>query len=174
VFYDSFSVWLVTLSLILRKIIERAIARDILRRTNLLRQFGCENRMAKLPDATIAIVLNLQRPLLERIDEATKAGFMLRADYSETEETIPELDELQSIRERADSYYTRFYITLRRIYEAQPIAHSDSLKLVTKYIEDAEVTIEVIQASIQDIRRNWNLSCVMSVKFPMLIPERIL
>lgn len=33
VFYDSFSVWLVTLPLILRKIIERAIARDILRKT---------------------------------------------------------------------------------------------------------------------------------------------
>lgn len=79
---------------------------------------------------------------------------MLLADYGETEETIPELDKLQSVRERADSYYTRFYITLRRIYEAHP----DSLKLVAKYIEDAEVTIEVIQASIQDIRRNWNLS----------------
>jgi len=114
--------------------------------------------MAKLPDPTIASVLNLQQQLLERIDEATKVSFTLLADYGETEETIPELDELQSVRERADSYYTRFYVTLRRIYEAQPIVHRDSLKLLAKYIEDAEVTIEVIQASIQDIKRNWNLS----------------
>lgn len=114
--------------------------------------------MAKLSDSTIATVLNLQQQLLERIDEATKAGFVLLADYGETEETIPELDELQSITERADSYYTRFYVTLRRIYEAQPIASIDSLELLTKYIEDAQVTIEVIQASIQDIKRNWNLS----------------
>lgn len=74
--------------------------------------------MAKLPAPTIASVLNLQQQLLEHINEATKAGFILLTDYGETEETIPELDELQSVIERADSYYTRFYITLRRIYEA--------------------------------------------------------
>ncbi len=69
--------------------------------------------MAKLPDETLTTVFNLQRQLLERIDEATATGFTLFEQFGETEETIPELNELQSIRERADTYYSRFYTTLR-------------------------------------------------------------
>lgn len=110
--------------------------------------------MAKLPDQTITDILNLQRQLLEQMDRATAAVFAILEQYGETEETIPELDELQSLRERADSYYTRFYVTLRRIYEAQPVALHDSLELLAKYINEADSTIAAIQASIQEIERN--------------------
>ena len=113
--------------------------------------------MVRLTDEVIINVLNLQRQLLERIDEATATLFILLEQYDETDETIPELDELQSIRERADTYYTRFYVTLRRIYESQPIAPRDTLELLARYIDESEVTVDAIGASIQEIKRNWNL-----------------
>jgi sugar phosphate isomerase/epimerase len=64
--------------------------------------------MARLPEAKVLIVFALQRTLLERLDEATRTEFDLLEQYGETEETIPELDELQNIRERANTYYSRF------------------------------------------------------------------
>ncbi|MGA9379394.1 MAG: hypothetical protein WBV73_11560 [Phormidium sp.] len=114
--------------------------------------------MARLPAETLKTIFNLQQQLLEQIDEARAIEFILLEQFGETEETIPELDELQSIRERADSYYSRFYIILRRIYDAQPVAPRDNLELLARYINEAGATIEAIQASIQDIKRNWNLS----------------
>lgn len=113
--------------------------------------------MAKLPDEIITTVFTLQRQLLERIDEATATVFIMLERYGETDATLPELDELQSIRERADNYYSRFYVTLRRIYDSQPAASRDSLELLGRYINEAESTNEAIQASIQEIKRNWNL-----------------
>ncbi|MGK7874505.1 MAG: hypothetical protein AB4426_14715 [Xenococcaceae cyanobacterium] len=114
--------------------------------------------MAKLSDETITTVLNLQRQFLERIDEATAIEFALFEQFGETEATIPELEELQNIRERADSYYSRFYTVLRRIYESQPVASNANLELLARTIQEAQATTEAIRASIQDIKRNWNLS----------------
>ena len=113
--------------------------------------------MAKLPDETLTTVFSLQRQLLERVDKATATEFALLDQFGETEDTIPELDELQSIRERADSYYSRFYTTLRRIYESQPVASSANLELLARFIDDAQATADATEASIQDIKRNWNL-----------------
>ncbi|MCT7953429.1 hypothetical protein NG798_26880 [Ancylothrix sp. C2] len=113
--------------------------------------------MARLPSETVTKILSLQQQFLEKIDEAGLLEFILFEQFGETEETIPELEELQSIRERADSYYSRFYIILRRIYDAQPVASTDTLDLLTRYIDEADATIEAVEASIQDIKRNWNL-----------------
>ncbi|WP_228061232.1 hypothetical protein [[Phormidium] sp. LEGE 05292] len=113
--------------------------------------------MAKLPAETLSAIFSLQQQFLEQIDEARAVEFVLLEQFGETEETIPELDELSSIRERADSYYSRFYVILRRIYDAQPVAPRDILELLSRYISEADGTIEAIQASIQDIKRNWNL-----------------
>jgi hypothetical protein len=60
--------------------------------------------MADLPEKTIVIIFTLQRRLLKIINEATKYAFIIFEQFGETEETIPELDELQNIRERATSY----------------------------------------------------------------------
>lgn len=91
--------------------------------------------MAKLPDETIQTIFNLQRRLLERIDEATATEAMIFERFGEVEETIPELEELQNVRERATSSYSRLYSLLLRIAEAQPTATSATLNLLAQSIE---------------------------------------
>ena len=113
--------------------------------------------MAQLPDEIITTVFTLQRQLLERIDEATATVFLILDRYGDTAATSPELDELQSIRERADTYYSRFYVTLRRIYESQPVASRDSLEIVARSINEAQAVSAATLASVQEIKRNWNL-----------------
>ncbi|MBW4618396.1 MAG: hypothetical protein KME17_03290 [Cyanosarcina radialis HA8281-LM2] len=113
--------------------------------------------MSKLPSALIANVLDLQIQLLECLDESTKTIFDLLEQYGETEATIPELDELESIREKANTYYSRFHTTLRQIYECQPIASHDILELLARYISESEAVVDATVASIQEIKKNWNL-----------------
>ncbi len=79
--------------------------------------------MAKLLDETISQIFQLQRRFLEQIDEASAIEFAIFQQFGETEATLPELEELINIRERADSYYSRFYTTLRQIYSSQPYAN---------------------------------------------------
>lgn len=78
--------------------------------------------MAQLPEETITTVLNLQRRLLTIIHEATATGYNIVERYGETEVTVSDLDQLDNVQERADTYHSRFYNLLRRIAESQPIA----------------------------------------------------
>lgn len=113
--------------------------------------------MARLPAETLRTIFSLQQQLLEQIDDARAVEFVLLEQFGETEETIPELDELQSIRERADAYYSRFYVTLRRIYDAQPLASRDILELLSRSINEATAALAATTANVQEIKRNWNL-----------------
>lgn len=70
--------------------------------------------MAKLPDETITTILNLQRRLLERIDEATATEAIIFEQFGEIEEILFELEQLQNVRERAKSSYSRLYTLLLR------------------------------------------------------------
>lgn len=114
--------------------------------------------MAKLPETTIKIIFDLQRHLLERIDEATATEVVIFERFGENEATIPELEQLQQVRERATSSYTRLYTLLLRVYESQPLATSAILKLLETTIEQAEATNAAAQSSVQDTKRNWSLS----------------
>ncbi len=113
--------------------------------------------MAKLPDTTVKIVFDLQRRLLERIDEATATEVVIFERFGENEATILELEQLQKVRERATSSYSRLYTLLLRVYESQPLATSAILKLLETSIEQAEATNAAAQASVQDTKRNWNV-----------------
>ncbi|MBD2308819.1 hypothetical protein H6G17_25450 [Chroococcidiopsis sp. FACHB-1243] len=113
--------------------------------------------MAKLPDATFSTIFSLQRRLLERIDEATATDAAIFEQFGEVEETMPELEELQNIRERATSAYTRLYTLLLRVAEAQPTANSATLNLLEQSIEQARAYVDSAAASIMDVKRNWNL-----------------
>lgn len=57
--------------------------------------------MANLTNETITTVLNLQRRLLQLINQATAAGQIILEEYGETEATIIALNQLQNVRERA-------------------------------------------------------------------------
>ncbi len=65
--------------------------------------------MANLANESITTVLKLERRLLQLINEATAAGFIILEQFGETEETIPELDELQNVRE--EQYHPTYVFT---------------------------------------------------------------
>lgn len=104
--------------------------------------------MANLPDTTITNVLDLQRRLLKIINEATPVGFIILEQYGETETTLLDLEQLQNSRERANTYYSRFYILLLEIAESQPMATGAMLDLLACSIEEAQVTIDALEASV--------------------------
>lgn len=113
--------------------------------------------MAPLPEDVITTVLELQRQLLSVINKATAAAFILLNTHGETEETIVSLNDLDNIKERANTYYSRFYTILLRIADTQPIASNAMLELLERSIDEAQATIEASEASIREEKRNWNL-----------------
>lgn len=88
--------------------------------------------MAKLPEATITTIFTLQRRLLERIDEATAMEAVIFERFGEVEAIFDELEQLQNVRERATSFYSRLYTLLLRVAEAQPTATSAMLDLLAQ------------------------------------------
>ncbi len=113
--------------------------------------------MAKLPETTVKIIFDLQRQLLERINEATATEAIVFGRFGENETTL-ELDQLQNSRERTTSSYFRLYTLLLKVAEAQLEANSATLDLLAESIEQAAAINSATQASIQEIKRDWNLS----------------
>ena len=113
--------------------------------------------MALLPEQITKTVLELQRRLLAIIHEATAIDFLILEQYGETETALIDLDQLQNVQERADTYYTRFYRLLRQIAESQPFVNPAILELLTRSMEEAEATINALEASILEIKRDWNI-----------------
>ena len=113
--------------------------------------------MANLPEQTLTKIFDLQRRLFGIINNATAADFSILEKYGETSATLPELEELQNIRERARESYSRLFRLLLNIGEAQPIINPSTLKLLYRAIEQADLTINALEASIKEIKNNWNL-----------------
>ena len=68
------------------------------------------------------------------------------------------MEELQKARERLNQSYTRINTLLLKILEAQPIAANAMLDLWAKAIDNGQANLEAANASIQEIKRGWNLS----------------
>lgn len=113
--------------------------------------------MAKLPDETITIIFNLQRRLLQRIDEASATETIIFELFGEAELIITELEQLQNVRERTRSSYSRLYTLLLRIAESQPVATSATLDLLAQSIEQAEATNASSEATVREIQTDLNL-----------------
>ncbi len=113
--------------------------------------------MAQLPDETTTIVLNLQRRLLKIINQATATGFIILEQYGETEATLIALEDLQNVKERANTYYSRFHTLLLRIAEFQPIAPTAMLELLDRAIDESQATADASEATIQEEKRNFHL-----------------
>jgi hypothetical protein len=112
--------------------------------------------VAKLPDETITQILTLQRELFECLDSCTATELWLFSRAGETAETIPELEELQNIKERLASSCSRLHNILLRVYQSQPIAPNDMLNLLYGSIETAQASLDAGIANLREIRRNWN------------------
>jgi hypothetical protein len=113
--------------------------------------------MAKLPDKSLTTIFSLQRKLAEAIEEASAIEWVLFDRYGETETTMPELEELQTARERLIGSYSRLHTLLLRILEAQPLASTAILGSLTQTIEHGQSIVDAAQANTQEIKRNWNL-----------------
>jgi hypothetical protein len=113
--------------------------------------------MATLPNQTLTTILTLQRRLLELINEAKAAEFHLFEEFGETEETIPELEQLQNSAERLRNPYSRLYSLTLGIAEAQPTASTAMLNLLVQTIGEAQAATDAVDASIQEVKRSWNL-----------------
>ena len=112
--------------------------------------------MAKLPDSIINNVFTLQRNLIECLDSTTAMEFRLCQQFGETAETLPELEELQNIRDRLVSSYSRLQNIMLRVAQSQPIAAQDMLNLLYRSIEQTQTLVDTSIASLEDIQRNWN------------------
>jgi hypothetical protein len=112
--------------------------------------------VAKLPDPVISNIFILQRRIIESIDTTTAMEFRLFERMGETAETLPELEELQNIKERLRSQYARLNSLLLKVSESQPIAAADMLDLLYRTIDLAEATLDASIGSLQEIQRNWN------------------
>ena len=100
----------------------------------------------------------MQRRLLAIINQSTATGFIVLEQYGETEITIIDLEQLQNARERAETYYSRFYTLLLRIAESQPLATTAMVDLLAHAIEEAQATAAASEATIQETKRDWNIS----------------
>ncbi|MBC6481411.1 MAG: hypothetical protein GDA56_30315 [Hormoscilla sp. GM7CHS1pb] len=113
--------------------------------------------MAKLPTQTLITIFDLQRRLIELIDEAKAAELNLFERFGETEETLEELEQLQNSTERLRNPYSRLYSLALTIAEAQPTAPDAMLNLLAETLEQGPAIADAVEASILEIKRTWNL-----------------
>lgn len=113
--------------------------------------------MVRLPDDTITTVLNLQKRLLEGIDEAKAAEIAIFEQYGETDVTATVLEQLQNAAERLRTPYLGLFQLLLRIAEAQPTAPPAMLNSLTQTIGRAQAAADASSASVQEAKRDWNI-----------------
>ena len=115
--------------------------------------------MADLPDRTITIILELQRRLVQLINQAGTTELSVFEIFGETEATASSvLEQLTNIRERATSSYSHLSNLLLRISEFQPIAPAaTTIELLTQTIEQAKATAEAGEATVREAKSDWNL-----------------
>jgi hypothetical protein len=113
--------------------------------------------MAKLPDELLNQIFQLLKSLAEGIEEASATEWLLFSQYGETNQTVSELEELQSARERLTVPYSRLNTLLLRIIESQPKADPAMLNLLFQAIEQAEASVAASQASVREVKRVWRL-----------------
>jgi hypothetical protein len=122
--------------------------------------------MAKLSPETAQTIWDLQHQLLEIIDTARTLELSLFEAFGETEDTIPFLDELQSIAQQAIERFSLFSTLQIRVANAQPPISSDILKVVEspgerlcqRSIQTTQQKIPALNRSIQEITQEWRLS----------------
>ncbi|MFP4298298.1 MAG: hypothetical protein ACLFT0_10595 [Spirulinaceae cyanobacterium] len=113
--------------------------------------------MAKIPDKLAERIWSLKRQLLEIVNAATLAEFTLFERFGETNETLPLLDELKNVAERAAPWFSRLSKFQLRFAESQPVLSADMLNLVRQSIERIQAEIPAMEQSIQEVKNEWNL-----------------
>ena len=113
--------------------------------------------MVLLPEDTLDTVFNLQRQLLQRINEAAATELAIFEQFGETPETLTSLKEVQKVRERLRNPYSRLNTLLLRIAEYQPTAPAATLNLLGQSISSGQAISDAVLASVNEVKRYWNL-----------------
>lgn len=114
--------------------------------------------MAQLSPETKAILQNLMEELLEIIDEAKRAEFLLLEMFGETPATLESLDELTEIAQQASNLYNQIMILRIRIALAQPVLSPDMLELLAQRITTISNRNPALIRSIIETKLYWGLS----------------
>jgi hypothetical protein len=88
--------------------------------------------------------------LLDIIDEATAAEFLLFERFDNTDRTMSYLDELKSVSEQATARFAKFSTIQLRLADAQPAVPVDMLELATEIISSTQQRLPALNRSIQD------------------------
>jgi hypothetical protein len=114
--------------------------------------------MAHLSPAIRTAIANLSEQILDVINEAKKAEFLLLERFGENETTVIALDELTEIAQQAADLYSQLSTLRVRIAEAQPKITPDMLKLLTERIAIIQNRIPALERSTQEIKLDWSIS----------------
>jgi len=115
------------------------------------------SKMVRLSPEIRVNITNLTEQILDVIDEARKAEFLLIERFGENQTNIIALDELAEIAQQAADLYSQLSTLRIRIAEAQPTISSDMLKLLIERIAIIQNRIPALQRSTQEINLDWGI-----------------
>ncbi|NEP40196.1 MAG: hypothetical protein F6K35_13535 [Okeania sp. SIO2H7] len=114
--------------------------------------------MAKLSSEQRTIIWELKQRLLDILDEAKSTEFNLLNRFGETDRTIVALDQLTEIAEQAKERFSQLSTLQILIYESQPVATRDLLRLLNEKIAIIQNRVPALERSIEEIKTDWSLS----------------
>jgi Rad3-related DNA helicase len=114
--------------------------------------------MAKLSPETKTILNALMENLVEVIDEAKRAEFLIQEEFGETAQTMSVLDELAEIAQQAQGLYSQISTLRLRVAEAQPILLPDMLNLLEQRIILLQNRVPALEQSLKEIKLDWRQS----------------
>jgi hypothetical protein len=114
--------------------------------------------MAQLSQETLNVVFELQRRLLEILDQATGTSYLIFERYGEIDAALTDLEQMDNTKERAVIYYNRLHTLLRVIAETQPVASSVILGSLAAAIAEAQFTADALEVTVAETKKDWHLS----------------
>jgi uncharacterized protein with PhoU and TrkA domain len=113
--------------------------------------------VAEIPKRTISEVLELMGKLLKLINTAAHSELSAFNKYGETGQIAYVLEQLQNVKEKAVSTYTRLSTIVLKISETQPTLTPTMMGMLIKAIEQAKATVSAGEASINEVKSEWRL-----------------
>lgn len=113
--------------------------------------------MARISAELMNNLVSLQRSLLENVNEAKLAEYLLLDSRGETDETISSLDELTAIALQAADLYSQISRLLLQISEIQPAITPAMLELLSERVSTIENRVPALEQSIKEIKLDWGL-----------------
>jgi hypothetical protein len=113
--------------------------------------------MAEISKETIQKILELMGKLSLLINTASSSELFIFNVYSNTQEIVYVLEQLQNTKDRGVSSYSRLSTLLLKMSEVQPSAPVAMTEMLAQAIEQAQATIDAGEATVKEARNDWNV-----------------